>query len=149
MNDFGELLGGLFGLIVCTGVPIILILALVYLVNATKKEEAQVKLEIQQLLSALPRESQAAFMIAYNSQQKKPTTAVVLTLLLGGIGAHKFYMGQTGLGILYLLFSWTFIPGIVAFIEAFTISKSVHTMNRKIAREQAAMLSGNPAAFLT
>ena len=149
MNDFGELLGGLFGVIVCTGVPIVLILALVYLVNATKKEEAQVKLEIQQLLSALPRESQAAFMIAYNSQRKNPTTAVVLTLLLGGIGAHKFYMGQTGLGILYLLFSWTFIPGIVAFIEAFTISKSVHTMNRKIAREQAAMLGGNPAAFLT
>lgn len=41
----------------------------------------------------------------------------LLALFLGGIGAHKFYCGRTGTGILYLLFCWTFIPAFVAFIE--------------------------------
>jgi TM2 domain-containing membrane protein YozV len=40
-----------------------------------------------------------------------------LALLLGGIGVHKFYLGKAGFGILYLLFCWTFIPAIVAFVE--------------------------------
>jgi TM2 domain-containing membrane protein YozV len=31
---------------------------------------------------------------------------------------HKFYLGRTGSGILYLLFFWTFIPALVAFVEA-------------------------------
>lgn len=44
-------------------------------------------------------------------------TAAVLGILLGNIGAHKFYLGQTGMGILYLLFCWTFIPGVVGLIE--------------------------------
>lgn len=44
--------------------------------------------------------------------------AAVLALFLGGIGVHKFYLGQIGLGVIYLLFCWTFIPAIVALIEA-------------------------------
>lgn len=51
------------------------------------------------------------------SSSKDRTTAGILALLLGGIGAHKFYLGETGLGILYLCFSWTLIPAIVGFIE--------------------------------
>jgi TM2 domain-containing membrane protein YozV len=43
--------------------------------------------------------------------------AIVLALLLGGIGAHKFYLRRPGTGILYILFSWTMIPAAVAFIE--------------------------------
>lgn len=49
---------------------------------------------------------------------KSKVTAGLLALFLGGFGAHHFYLGQTGLGILYLLFFWTFIPAIVAFFEA-------------------------------
>lgn len=45
------------------------------------------------------------------------TTAGLLAILLGGIGVHKFYMGDTGMGILYLVFCWTFIPAIVGLIE--------------------------------
>lgn len=41
----------------------------------------------------------------------------LLALFLGGLGAHKFYSGRTGMGVLYLLFCWTGIPAIVAFIE--------------------------------
>lgn len=45
------------------------------------------------------------------------TTAGILAILLGGIGVHKFYMGDTGVGVLYLCFSWTLIPAIAGFIE--------------------------------
>ena len=42
---------------------------------------------------------------------------VLLTFFLGGIGAHKFYLGKYVQGVIYFLFSWTLIPSIVAFIE--------------------------------
>ncbi len=48
---------------------------------------------------------------------KDRTTAGILGILLGGIGAHKFYLGDTGLGILYLCFFWTGIPALIGFIE--------------------------------
>ena len=31
--------------------------------------------------------------------------------------SYKFYLGRVGQSILYLLFSWTFIPAIIGFIE--------------------------------
>jgi len=48
---------------------------------------------------------------------KNKVTAGLLALFLGGLGIHRFYLGQWW-GIFYLLFCWTFIPSIVAFIEA-------------------------------
>lgn len=48
---------------------------------------------------------------------KSKTTAGILAIVLGNFGAHKFYLGRWGLGLLYLLFCWTYIPGIIAFIE--------------------------------
>jgi hypothetical protein len=48
---------------------------------------------------------------------KSKSTAALLALIFGGIGAHKFYLGQWVQGIFYLLFCWTFVPAIVAVIE--------------------------------
>jgi TM2 domain-containing membrane protein YozV len=48
---------------------------------------------------------------------KDKNTAAILAFTLGGIGVHRFYLGQTGMGIVYLLFCWTFIPAFAAFIE--------------------------------
>lgn len=48
---------------------------------------------------------------------KNKIAAFLLAWFLGGIGVHKFYLGQSGWGIVYLLFSWTFIPYLVAIIE--------------------------------
>ena len=45
------------------------------------------------------------------------TTASLLAFFLGGIGIHKFYLGKTIQGIFYLLFCWTWIPSLIAFIE--------------------------------
>lgn len=48
---------------------------------------------------------------------KNKVTAGVLGILLGGLGIHKFYLGSTGMGIVYLLFCWTGIPSVIGFIE--------------------------------
>lgn len=42
---------------------------------------------------------------------------LIITFFLGGLGIHKFFAGHIFLGILYLLFFWTFIPSLIAFIE--------------------------------
>lgn len=47
---------------------------------------------------------------------KSKVTAGILALLLGGLGIHKFYLGSP-VGIVYLLFCWTFIPSFIGFIE--------------------------------
>jgi TM2 domain-containing membrane protein YozV len=48
---------------------------------------------------------------------KNKVAAGLLGILLGSFGAHKFYLGKIGQGILYLIFSWTGIPGIIGLIE--------------------------------
>lgn len=48
---------------------------------------------------------------------KDRVTAGVLAILLGGLGVHKFYLGETGMGVLYLCFFWTAIPALVGLIE--------------------------------
>ena len=34
---------------------------------------------------------------------KSKTTAIILSVLVGSLGVHRFYLGYTGLGILKLL----------------------------------------------
>ena len=58
---------------------------------------------------------------AITLEKKSKVAAGLLALFLGGIGVHKFYLGQTLAGILYLLFCWTGIPHIIAFVEAIII----------------------------
>lgn len=51
---------------------------------------------------------------------KKRAYAIVysaLSIMLGGIGIQKFYLGQTKRGILHVLFFWTFIPTILCIID--------------------------------
>ncbi|SVD64417.1 uncharacterized protein METZ01_LOCUS417271 [marine metagenome] len=40
-----------------------------------------------------------------------------MCLFLGWVGAHKFYLGQTSAGVLYLIFSFTGIPFVISFVE--------------------------------
>ena len=52
---------------------------------------------------------------------KSKTTAIILCLFLGAFGIHKFYLGQIGKGIIYILFCWTYIPALLALIEGIQI----------------------------
>jgi len=56
---------------------------------------------------------------------KSKTTAGILALLVGGLGVHKFYLDRPLQGALYLVFCWTFVPAVIALVEAivyFTMS---------------------------
>lgn len=48
---------------------------------------------------------------------KNKFVAFLLAFFLGGFGAHKFYLGKPMWGIVYLVFCWTYVPSIIAFIE--------------------------------
>lgn len=40
-----------------------------------------------------------------------------LAFFLGGLGAHKFYVKKNKNALLYLLFCWTGIPGVIGMVE--------------------------------
>lgn len=75
---------------------------------------------------------------------KSKSLAIVLAIFLGGFGIHKFYLGQSGAGILYLIFFWTFVPVILSIIDIIlllTKSKSEFgdlqsLSNRKVVEER-------------
>ncbi|MHA1673493.1 MAG: NINE protein [Promethearchaeota archaeon] len=54
---------------------------------------------------------------SFTSAPKERLVAAIFAILLGGFGIHKFYLGNIGMGIFYLIFSWTGIPEVIGFIE--------------------------------
>jgi TM2 domain-containing membrane protein YozV len=63
---------------------------------------------------------------------KNKIIAALLAFFVGGLGIHKFYLGENGAGLLYLLFFWTPIPWVVAFFECLgLILMSDQTFNAK------------------
>lgn len=43
---------------------------------------------------------------------------IIMALLLGWIGGHKFYAGKSSSGIMYLLFFWSTIPMLISLFDA-------------------------------
>lgn len=73
---------------------------------------------------------------------KTKGTAAIIALLIGGLGGHKFYLGQPVQGLLYLVFCWTFIPAFLALIECIVyLTMSEHEFNR---RYNGAMMAALP-----
>lgn len=63
---------------------------------------------------------------------KSRSAAVLLAMLLGGLGFHKFYLNSPGWGVIYLLFCWTFIPAIIGFLEGLSyLSMSEQDFQRR------------------
>ena len=48
---------------------------------------------------------------------KDKSIAILLVFFVGGFGIHKFYLGNNTAGVLYLVFSWTLIPSLIAFFD--------------------------------
>ena len=49
--------------------------------------------------------------------EKSKGGATLLALVLGSVGAHRFYLGQPKVGLAMLLFWWTLIPWVVGFVD--------------------------------
>lgn len=137
-SDLGVFLMIGFFLVVIVGI----VLFFFVLGKHAKEKNEECDRFINGLLMQVPDDKKPLFLLQYNNVRKNPTTAVLLALFLGGLGAHKFYLNQAGIGIVYLLFCWTYIPAIIAFIEAFTISGKVGEYNKRKAQEIMMMIGG-------
>lgn len=49
--------------------------------------------------------------------KQKRVTAAILAIVLGTFGIHKFYLKDSDMGVLYLVFCWTFLPTIAGLFE--------------------------------
>ena len=56
-------------------------------------------------------------MMTIKPRPNARTTAVLLAFLFGTFGAHRFYLGQVGWGLTYLVFFWTGIPSVASIVE--------------------------------
>jgi TM2 domain-containing membrane protein YozV len=74
-------------------------------------------------------QQRAWFYAEYQRAAKDELVGVLLALFLGGFGIHHFYLRRDGLGVLYLIFSWTGIPTILGFIECFFMPARVRQYN--------------------
>ncbi len=90
-----------------------------------------------QLQSTLTDQQRIAFQGEYFARRKDPVIGVLLAVFLGSFGAHRFYLGQNGIAILYILFCWTLIPHIIALVEAFFMPARIGHWNDQLAAEIA------------
>jgi TM2 domain-containing membrane protein YozV len=61
---------------------------------------------------------------------KDTTTGVLFAAFLGGLGVHRFYLNDLW-GIAYLVLCWTFVPAILALLEAFMMPARIDHYNRQ------------------
>jgi TM2 domain-containing membrane protein YozV len=84
-------------------------------------------------------QQRATFYYQMAAAQKDEVLGVLLAVFLGSFGLHHFYLKRNGLGILYLIFFWSGIPGFVALIEAFFMPGRVREYNA----QQAALIAAS------
>ena len=71
---------------------------------------------------------------------KKFWNFVAIAVIGGAFGLQEFYMNRVGLGIAAVLFWWTCIPALVAFIEAIVwLFRGEEEFNRRFNNDQGAV----------
>lgn len=99
---------------------------------------------IAQTKRDLTESEQTQFELQYTRMRKNPTTALILSILFGGIGVDRFYIGDIGLGVGKLLtlgglYIW-------AVVDWFLIRQAAEAKNIDIIREvKASILTARPA----
>jgi TM2 domain-containing membrane protein YozV len=95
-------------------------------------------------MQGMTEQQKMLFLTQYNAMKKDTTVGVLLCFFLGVFGAHRFYMGQTGMGVLYLVFFWTGISAIICLVECFLMPGRIREYN---AEQAYAMANQVRAAF--
>ena len=90
---------------------------------------------IIELQKQLSENEQNTFNYKFERQKKSVSSGVLLALFLGGLGIHKFWLGEIVFGVFYLIFCWTFIPAIIAIVECFFMQNTVNNYNYKLAQD--------------
>ena len=96
-------------------------------------------------LATMTEPQQAWFYAEYERARRDEIAGVLLAIFLGGLGIHRFYLGETVPGILYLVFSWTGIPTIIGWVECFFMPGRVRRYNAMQAAAIATHILSQPS----
>lgn len=85
------------------------------------------EIDIPRIQSRLKELSEESSTILFSTEFKKPTTALILSFLGGTLGIDRFYLGETGNGVLKLITCGGF--GLWAIIDLFLIMGAARERN--------------------
>lgn len=91
--------------------------------NAKYFPEDQIPFLKQKLLDA----SDDKLTLVQCTEFKDPTTILIISILIGGLGIDRFMLGDTGMGVLKLLTCG--LCGILTIIDWFTVTKRTKEKN--------------------
>ena len=83
--------------------------------------------KIMYLKEKLAEIDESKFTMVSTVELKDPTTILLISIFLGGLGIDRFMLGDTGMGILKLLTGG--VCGILTIIDWFTVSKKTKELN--------------------
>ena len=83
--------------------------------------------KIMYLKEKLTAMDENKFTMVSTVELKDPTTILLVSIFLGGLGIDRFMLGDTGMGILKLLTGGC--CGILTIIDWFTVSKKTKELN--------------------
>lgn len=83
--------------------------------------------KIMYLKEKLKAMDESKFSLISTIEFKDPTTILLVSIFLGGLGIDRFMIGDTGMGILKLLTGG--VCGILTLVDWFTISKKAKELN--------------------
>lgn len=83
--------------------------------------------KITQLRDTLKEMEEEKFSSVSAVELKDPTTLLLISIFLGGLGIDRFMIGDTGMGVLKLLTAGC--CGILTIIDWFTIQKKTKELN--------------------
>lgn len=104
----------------------------------SSSDQQEAEREEVALMKNMSDSQRMVFQSRMSSERKSTTAGAVLAVFLGGLGVHRFYLGQVGLGVVYVLLCWTFIPAVFALLEAFVMPHRVRQYNSSKATALAA-----------
>ncbi len=88
------------------------------------------------LAKKLNEDKKEQFLLSYTENKKSITMGLILWFLLGGLGVHRFYLGNTTGGIRFI-FSYLLIilPFILWIIDGCNLSKNIIKYNSEVAHK--------------
>ena len=107
-----------------------------FLLAKTKYFNASAVPAVKQVVERLP---ESALVNIEAAEMKDPTTMLIISLFLGGLGVDRFMIGDTGMGILKLLTGG--LCGIMTIIDWFTIQSKTRSLNYEKFMMACSMLS--------
>lgn len=95
-----------------------------YIMTNQKYFPAEKIMYIKEKLAAMDENK---FAMISTIEMKDPTTILLVSIFLGGLGVDRFMLGDIGMGVLKLLTCG--VCGILTIIDWFTVSKKTKELN--------------------